>query len=164
VSERTILTAADGLSLLGRQWHSALTGLCVWHPNGQSGTLLHLSAETAPVLRISLDRTLDTHDQVTPMRSPFVISCVRLTFFPGEWLARMWLAAAWAGYAQHEALELVTFGGIAVLDPHREPYSENPWNRGLRAGFPPVLSPETLVTALAVVMPEADARKLAGLG
>lgn len=161
--ERTILTFADRLSLLGKQWRSALAGLRVWHPNGTSTTLLHLSADVEPVLKISLDKITDTRDLVTEMRSPFVISCVRLTYFPGATIARRWLAAGWAGYVAHEALELVTFGGDSVLDPHAEPYPDAPGNRGLRDGFPSVLTPDSLVRALAVVMSEDDARRIAGV-
>lgn len=149
-TEHTTLTASDHVTDLGRRWFDALFGIVARHPNGLSRTLLTISSDD--VLTVALDRTLDTRDLATEMRAPFVISCVRLTFFPGEQRAREWFAAAFAGYVMHEALELVTFGGRAVLDPHAEPYATSPANRCLRDGFPPVLTDETLARAMKVVL------------
>jgi len=157
VTELTAFTYADRLSPLGAQWRDALLPLRVWHPNGISTALLHLSGDVHPVLKISLDRTVDTRDQVTPMRSPFVISCVRLTYFPGETLARQWFAAGWAGYCLHEAQELVTIDGAAVLDPHAAPFA---FDRGLRDGLPPELTPVTMIRSLAVAMSMESAIEL----
>jgi len=146
-----MLTCAERLSLLGELWRDALAPLVVRHPNRASEVRLHLSGDVEPILKVSLDAVMDTRDQVTPMRSPFVISCVRLTFWPGSRRAREWFAAGWSGYVQHEALELVTLDGAAVLDPHEEPYATNPNNRGLRDGLPPVLTEATIARAMAVV-------------
>lgn len=145
----TRIVTADRVSALGLQWFTALSGLSIRHPNGRSRVLLEVSADD--VLKIALDSTLDTRDLQTPMRSPFVIACVRLRCWPGEVAAREWFAAGFAGYCMHEALELVTCGGAPVLDPHREPYATNPANASLRHGFPPVLTNETLARAMKVV-------------
>ena len=147
--------------MIAQRWLTALSSLDVRHPNGRSKVLLTTDGD---MLTVALDATIDTRDGVTPMYSPFVIGCVRLDCWPGTRLARQWFAAAFAGYCQHEALELVTFGGLPVLDPHAQPYETNPCNRGLRDGFPPVLTMETLALALGVVMPMADAWALVGAG
>lgn len=154
-----MITCADHLTPIGAAWRDALAGLAVRHPNAVSRCMLTLSSDD--VLKVAVDVIADTRDQVTPMRSPFVIACVRLTYFPGPELAHQWFAAAWSGYVQHETLELVTFGGVAVLDPHADPYASIPQNRGLRDGFPPVLTPETLTRALAVCMEYEHAVRLA---
>lgn len=132
------------------QWRVALADVVLRHPNGRSMPVLRLIDGSPSSLYVGLDRTWctsDGHEMVD-----FAISTVKLTYFPGEVLARAWFAAAWVGYLQHEALELVTVGGRAVLDPHAEPYVLNPVNRGLRDGFPVELTPLTLRRALRLVM------------
>lgn len=147
-SEWTTVVVADRASSLALAWYEALAMLSVRHPNGRSRVLLTIVDD---VLKIALDETLDTRDMRTPMRSPFVISCVRLACWPGADRARQWFAAGWAGYCVHEALELVTFGGRAVIDPHADPYPNALGNRGLRDGFPAVLTEETLSRAMTVI-------------
>lgn len=141
-------------------WRAALADVVLRHPNGRSRPVIRVSDGALPSLYVGLDRawcTTDGHEMVD-----FAISTVRLTYFPGEALARAWLAAAWVGYLQHEALELVTVDGRAVLDPHAEPYVLNPVNRGLRDGFPVELTPLTLRRALRLVM-SVDAVERLGL-
>jgi hypothetical protein len=91
--------------------------------------------------------------------TPFIISDVRLTFFPGMTLARKWMAAAWAALGAHESLELCTVGNLVdrPLDPHAEPYEADV---PLRVGFPPLLTPESMERALRVVMEPAHAQAL----
>ena len=147
---------------LTRQWMAALFDLVVRHPNTLSTPVLTLVDAPEPVLRVELDYTSDSRDPIQRFEN-FVISNVTLSYFPGTVLARKWFAAAWAGYVSHEALELVTIGGLTSrpLDPHESPYPLNPWNRGLRDGLPVRLTPESLIQSLAVVMPIADAKHLA---
>lgn len=137
-----------------RLWAGALAPLVIRHPNPAARPTVTLSThEGVALLTLEVADALDTRTDEPHPANPLLISQVRLSYFPGAALARVWLAAAWAGLAQHEALELVTMGERIVLNPHAEPHRETPWNRGLRDGLPPMLTPETLVTALAVVMP-----------
>lgn len=133
---------------LVKQWRDALADLVVRHPNRASR--VSIEVDDRANLRIALDQTRDSRDPEVVL-SPFVISNVKLTFFPGVKIARAWLAAAFAGYVQHEALELVTVGDLTTrpLDPHEPPFT---FDRGLRKGLPVELTPETLVESLAVVM------------
>lgn len=146
---------------LYRLWGAAIRKTVVRHPNHEARPILDLRPDTAPLLVWSIENHRDTRDTRDVKWEAFTLSNIRLTFWPGERLAIAWIAAAWAGYLQHEALELVTVDGENPLDPHRQPYPLNPWNRGLRDGMPPELTPETLVRALAVVMPEDEARRMA---
>jgi hypothetical protein len=142
-------------------WRDALAGLEVRHPNGRSNVVLRVLDGEPPSLYVGLDQTWCT--RTGELWAPFTVSCVRLTYWPGAQLAQQWFAAAWSGYLQHEALELVTLAGdrnARVLDPHAEPYATNPVNRGLRDGFPVELTPESLLDTLALVMPRADAVRL----
>lgn len=109
---------------------------------------------------VAIDNHCDTRGKNDSLWSSFEISNVRLTFFPGVTLARMWIAAAWAGYIQHEALELVEVDGVNPLDPHAQPDNAIPQNRGLRDGLPPVLNRNTLIDGLAVVMDREHAVRL----
>lgn len=136
-------------------WRGALDGLFVRHPD----------PDALPYWLVSDDGHLhvgcgNVHDTLTGAVRDLPVASVRLTYFPGDGLARRWFAAGWAGYVTHEALELVKYEGRPPLDPHEEPYATNPFNRGLRDGFPPVLTPGSLERALAVVMDPADARKV----
>lgn len=152
-------------SELVRLWADALAPLRVRHPDRSATPEVTISAsgDTA-LLTLRVHNATDTATDRPHHRNPLLISAVRLTYFPGVRLARQWFAAAWAGLAQHEALELVTIGeGLHPLDPHTEPYERNPWNRGLRDGFPAVLTPDTLRKALAVVMDPGFADALVSL-
>jgi hypothetical protein len=143
-------------------WRSALSALEVRHPNGRSRAVLHVSDGHPPMLYVGLDETSCTRTGET--KRDFAISTVRLTYFPGVEVAQKWFAAAWVGYLQHEALELVTLAAdrdVTILDPHAEPYPKNPVNRGLREGFPLELTQDTLCRTLALVMPWMDAAALA---
>ena len=143
---------------LSALWRAALNALDVRHPNGRSNVLLRVTDGEAPMLHIGLDETTCTLTGA-PKRN-FCISNVRLTYWPGTRIAQVWFAAAWSGYLQHEGLELVSLAGDRsqkVLDPHAEPYQTNPWNRGLRDGFPVELTPATLLATLRVVMEPAAA-------
>lgn len=146
------------MTTIAEQWERALRPLEVRHPNGRSRCVLRVSDGDPPTLYIGLDETTCTKDGHV-MRD-FAISSVALCYFPGEALARQWFAAGFVGYLQHEALELVTLAGAPVLDPHAEPYPENPYNRGLRNGFPVELNPATLFETLLLVMPEDRALQL----
>jgi hypothetical protein len=152
--------AVDGgelLSDLAHRWAVALQPCIVRHPSG-AVVRLTLTDGAVPVLRIELDEHRDSRDPARIMRR-FIYSNVSLTYFPGARLAREWLAAAWSGAMQHEALELVTVGNLVdrPLDPHAEPFA---FDRGLRDGLPVHLTPETLERALCVVMAPEAARAL----
>lgn len=141
-------------------WKRALREIVLRHPNGRSKVMLRIDNVFAgPTLYVGLDETTSTRDPDKVMHN-FTISNVQLTFSPPDYLIHQWLAAAWVGYLQHEALELVTVGKRNPLDPHEEPYPTNPYNRGLRDGFPPVLTPETMFDTLTIVMSSTEARRL----
>lgn len=143
-------------------WYDALRSVVVRHPNGISRPVLRLvDGGVVPHLYVGLDVTTDTSDPTKTFRD-FAISTVELLVWPGEQIARAWFAAAWVGYLQHEALELVTVGDLKTkcLDPHAEPYTTNPANRGLRVGFPVHLTWDALVDTLALVMGHDEAVKM----
>lgn len=150
------------MSELATQWMHALSPVIVRHPSSFSTPKLELTPGPPVHLHFALDRAHDTSDPKKEMRRPFRIASVELTYFPGVHLARAWLAAAWCGYLQHEALELVSVGDLKTkaLDPHAAPYETNPQNRGLREGMPVKLTPETLERSLCVVMDPEHARAL----
>ncbi len=137
------------------QWREALDELKVVHPDRRCTPILNLVPNPLR-LEVSLDRAWSTRTGEF-LRSPFKISTVYLTFFPGKKLAQQWFAAAWAGYLQHEALEYTSAGSANPLDPHTEPYDTNPFNRGLRDGFPVELTVATLHKALETVMSRIQA-------
>lgn len=145
---------------LADQWREALADLEVKHPNPLARPKLLVHGIEDATLTVSIEQHRDTRGVNDTLWSEFPISNVRLTFFPGEKMARIWIAAAWAGYLQHEALELVSVGDENPLDPHQQPYPLNPWNRGLRDGFPPVLDRDTLIASLAVVMDREHAIRM----
>lgn len=149
-------------SPLAQQWHAAIEPVILRHPQAASTVLLQLDATMPPVLHFALDRAFDTGDPTKVLRSPFAIASVRLCYFPGVALARAWLAAAFVGYLQHEAFELVTIGDLKtpVLNPHADGYPDCPANRGLKHGMPSLLTQETLRATLAVVLGEAEAARL----
>jgi hypothetical protein len=139
-------------------WRVALTPVVLRHPNGWSQPVLRFIDGDPPQLYVGLDSTACTRDGHTMI--DFAISTVALTFFPGVRLAQAWLSVAWVGYLQHEALELATVDGRAVLDPHAAPYVSNAVNRGLRCGFPERLTHETIVTAFELLMPRSEAEQM----
>ncbi len=145
---------------LYEKWASALRDLDVRHPRDGAVPTLKLIEGVPPSLQVSVREHACNVTGGSIDELP--VSTVRLTFWPGITLARQWIAAAWAGYLQHEALELVTVGERTErpLDPHREPYATNPYNRGLRDGFPVELTWGSLERALAVVMDPIHARSL----
>jgi hypothetical protein len=149
-----------GESPLFVAWRDAIAPMRLRHPNRTSVVRLRLIDAATPLLVFSLDKTTDT---TAPDRElcNFQISTVTLTYFPGVALAQAWVAAAWVGYLQHEALELVTVGDLVTrpLDPHAE---GNDYDRGLRTGLPIVLTPATLYEALVAVMPRRVAQRLVG--
>jgi hypothetical protein len=149
------------MGILADQWRTALARLVVRHPNGFSTPIIRVHYGNPPVLHVGLDvaQCTATRERILD----FTVSNVKLSFFPGTDLARAWLAAAWVGYLQHEALELVTIDDFQtkVLDPHAEPYAANPVNRGLREGFPLELTHSTMVKTLALVMGWYEAERYA---
>ena len=150
-----VVTGRNGS--LTRQWADALEHVIVRHPNRSITPILTLDDGPMPNLHFELDSnpSSNSDEAITPFR----ITNVKLAFFPGEKLARMWLAAAWACFLQHEALELVTVGDFRTraLDPHE--------NRGrldhvFHTGLPFTLTPEALENALATAIPRAEAQQL----
>lgn len=133
--------------MLSQEWAEALQGLTIRHPNPGIEVVCTLTPSDPPVLAIACPNTLDTRDG-TPIPN-FVVSNVTLSYFPGPELARIWLVCAWVGYLQHEGLELAIYQGQRVLDPHAPPFQ---YDRGLRQGFPVILTPESLAQTLEVVM------------
>lgn len=154
---RLALVAGRDPSPLFAQWRDALSSMKIEHLNLESVVEVKIMDERPPLLQFGLDWTRDT---VTgKRRDRFIVSSVRLAYFPGAPLARAWLAAAFAGYCLHEALELVSVDGVRPLDPHEEithghRLDPHPYDRGLRDGFPLVLTPESLIRSLCVVMDE----------
>lgn len=155
---RIEVTGVQPWSELTQQWADALRDVVIRHPNGRSKTIVTLIDAPEPTLMLWLDETRDSRDGSKRMPR-FVISNVRLTFFPGVELARKWLAAAFSAYCLHEAQECVTIGDFVTrpLDPHADLgdgfYG---YDKGLRDGLPVALTRETMRRTLDVVMyPEA---------
>lgn len=142
---------------LTRQWAAALEHVIVRHPNRAITPLLTLDDATEPNLHFELDANPSSDsDEVI---APFRITNVRLSYFPGARLAQQWLAAAWACFLQHEALELVTVGDLKTraLDPHE---TRDRLDHVFHTGLPFTLTPETLLKALTTAIPHADAVRL----
>lgn len=145
------------------KWVGSLQDIVLRHPSRDSVPVMSLIDGPEPTLCLYLKETRDSRDWSVRM-ARFVISNVKLTYHPGDDLARKWLASAWAGYIQHEALELCTIGGTVErpLCPHTETspgcYA---YDRGLRDGLPVELNHATLIRSLAVVMPLEAAIALA---
>lgn len=138
---------------LAELWRAALAKLRIRHADREAKPVLEILDAVLPSLVVSVKNTRDT---VTDERlGSLMVSTVQLTYWPGEAVALRWLAAAWTGYCQHEALELVTLeDGTRPIDPHAAPR----FDRGLRNGLPVVLTPETLMqTFLAVAPPDVAA-------
>ena len=134
-------------SSLGDQWAAALRPMVIRHPDPAPTVELELTTSSVPSLCFRLDSHRDTVDD-SKKHTPFLVSTVALTYFPGDRLARAWVAAAWTGYVMHEALELVTVDGVRPIDPHRDATHDT----CLRDGLPVLLTPETLRRTLGVVM------------
>jgi hypothetical protein len=138
---------------LTRLWAGALEHVIVRHPNRGITPRLTLDDSTSPVIYFELDQNPSSNsDEII---SPFIITNVMLTFFPGIEAARAWLAAAWACFLQHEALELVTIGDFMTraLDPHQ---SREALNHVFHTGLPSHLTPESLRAALLTAIPAHD--------
>lgn len=133
---------------LADQWRAAVARLRVRHADREAIPVFDVLDGDPPSLFVGVTNTRDT---VTDERLPMLaVSTVSLTYWPGEAVALRWLAAAWAGYQQHEALELVTLeDGTRPIDPHAAPR----FDRGLRHGLPVTLTPETLRQTFLAVMP-----------
>ena len=134
---------------LAEKWADALRDVVIRHPDPRSTVELVLTAADPPRLLFRLDVAHDTTDPMKEMR-PLNVSTVRLHYFPGVRVARMWVAAAWTSYLMHELLELVTIGDLTTrpIDPHANADQD----KCIRDGLPTELTPETLRTALLVVM------------
>ncbi len=152
-----MLTVTGRSGELTRQWADALEHVIVRHPNRSITPMLTLDDGTEPNLHFELDANPSSDSDETI--APFRITNVRLSFFPGVRAARAWLAAAWACFLQHEALELVTIGDLCtrVLDPHE---NRERLDYVFHIGLPFVLTPESLLNALATVIPRVEAMEL----
>lgn len=142
---------------LTRQWADALEHVIVRHPNRGITLMLTLDDGAEPMLHFELDANPSSDsDEII---SPFRITNVRLSYFPGAELAQKWLAAAWGCFLQHEALELVTVGDLKTraIDPHE---SRARLDHVFHTGLPFTLTPETLLGALATAIPISDAMQL----
>jgi hypothetical protein len=151
------LTVTGRTNELTRRWADALDGVIVRHPNRGITPLMTLDDGAEPSLHFELDSNPSSDaDEVI---SPFRITNVRLTYFPGIAVARAWLAAAWGCFLQHEALELVTVGDLRtrVLDPHA---TRATLDYVFHTGLPFALTPASLLAALATAIPRADAVRL----
>lgn len=153
-----VVTGRNGI--LTRQWADALEHVIVRHPNRNITPVLTLDDGPMPNLHFELDHnpSSDSDEDIAPFR----ITNVKLSFFPGVKLARMWLAAAWACFLQHEALELVTVGDFRTraLDPHE---TRGRLDHVFHTGLPFTLTPESLEAALATAIPRDEARQLMSL-
>jgi hypothetical protein len=141
---------------MSSNWKNAVDNVVIRHLDWHSIPELELEGDTLHF------KVRNAHDTVTgEVREILAISSVRLTFWPGFPVATAWIAAAWAGYVQHEALELVTFKDMRTrpLDPH----GPEKFDRGLRAAIPAVLTRETMRRAFLAVMDEEVADELMGL-
>lgn len=156
-----MLTVTGRTRELTRLWADALEHVIVRHPNRAITPLLTLDDGAEPVLHFELDHNPSSNDDTTI--APFRITNVRLTYFPGVAIARAWLAAGWACFLAHEALELVTIGDhrTRALDPHE---TRDRLDYVFHTGLPPALTPETLLAALVTAIPLDDARALIAQG
>ncbi len=144
------------LSPLCQQWYGALLSMSIRHPNRTSIVVLTLQDDALfPTLTFGLDAHTCTVTGAPFV--PFPIATVSLRYFPGARIAQAWVAAAFAGFSQHESLELITADGVRPIDPHGADLAHS---RGLHVGLPSQLTPATLLAALCVVMNEDAARRL----
>ena len=144
-----ITVEGDRVGSLASNWVTSLADLCVRYPDRSRAVRIRVLCHSdVPSLEVGLVDQIDSTDDAKVIHR-FIVSTTRLTYFPGKRLARAWLAAAWAGYVQHEALELVADTmGVRPIDPH----SRVELDRGLRDGFPADLTPASLLATLRVVM------------
>jgi hypothetical protein len=152
-----MITVTGRVHELTRQWADALECIIVRHPNRSITPILTLNDNVEPNLHFELDYNPSSNsDEII---SPFRITNVRLTYFPGVKTARAWLAAAWGCFLQHEALELVTIGDLKtrVLDPHE---TRARLDHVFHMGLPFSLTPDSLLDALATAIPRSDAMEL----
>lgn len=154
---RVRLTVTGRSFEMTRLWADALKDVIVRHPNRNITVLLTLDDGQEPNLHWELDANPSSNSD--ELIAPFRITNVRLTFFPGVSVARQWIAAAWACFLQHEALELVTVGDLQArcLDPHE---TRERLDHVFHTGLPFTLTPETLLSALATAIPRDDAMRL----
>ena len=140
-----------------RPWADALADVIVRHPNRNLRPILHLQDGHVPVMLFELESNVSSDDDA--VIAPFPITNVNLAHFPGVRAARAWIAAAWACFAHHEAMELVTVGDLRtrVLDPH-EPGTR--FEHMFNVAFPRRLTPESLLAALCTAIPRAEAEQL----
>ena len=137
------------ITTLRERWEAVVASVKVLHIDPTCTPVLEVFGnDDLPTLLVAVRHARDTLDQNRRI-AQLNVSCVNLTYWPGATLAERWIAAAWSGYIQHEALELVTVAGIRPLDPHGSPPD---FDRGLRCGLPVDLTPKTLERTLALVM------------
>lgn len=148
------------MSDLAQRWTDAVAQVRVRHIDPTCEPVIQVTGAGEPSLYIGVRHARDTLDQDRRI-GQLGVSTVRLTYWPGSVVAQAWLAAGWAGYITHEALELVDVAGIRCLDPHREPIE---FDRGLRKGLPPILTPATLLETLELVMSPGIARQFVAQG
>jgi hypothetical protein len=144
-------------SELARRWCAALSGLVIRHHDPAVRVEVAITDEELPQLSLTVFNCVDTSVPHEKRLESLAISTVRLTHWPGEDLAGIWMAVAWAGYLQHEALEMVSTAGVRCLDPHAArdaPHRLRPYavDRGLRDGLPVELTPDSLRRALETAM------------
>lgn len=151
-----LVVAPGPLGPVAAAWAGALRDVVIVHPDPRSAVELHLADGDPPSLQVTVINAHDTLDDARTFPR-FAISSVALACWPGERAARAWIAAAWAGYMQHESLERVTVHGERPLDPHLPPHD---YDRGLRHGLPPRLTLETLRRTLLLSMDEAAADQI----
>jgi hypothetical protein len=144
-------------SKLTRLWADALADVIIRHPDRSVTPLITLDDDPEPVLHMELDAVANNETDETI--SPFRITNVRLTYWPGVRAARAWLSAAWLAFMAHEALELVTVGDIKTrcLDPHA---SRAALDHVFHTGMPFALTPETMLAALCLAVPRQEAEAL----
>lgn len=124
-----------------------------------------LLAGDPPQLALHVENTIETTKHDGTRLARLNVATTSLAWWPGARLFRTWLAVAWAGYIQHEALELVMADGVRLYDPHvpiasghrLSPYAHD---RGLRDGFPPELTRDTMLRALCTAMDREVAEQL----
>ena len=144
---------------LAEQWRGVVAKLRVRHHDREARPVFEIHDAAQPALFVAVENTRDTVTNERLGRLP--VSTVTLTYWPGETVALRWLAAAWAGYIQHEALELVTLeDGTRPIDPH----GDVKYDRGLRHGLPIELTPATLLQTFEAVMPPDVAKEMAHAG
>jgi len=135
---------------LGDTWRAALADVVIRHHDSRVTVRFEVTGDDDPYLHMRVENCLDSGYREEVRWPSLAVSSVKLTYFPGVAEARAWLAAGYAGYMMHEALELVTLGGDPtkrVFDPHAGPEND----KGLRRGLPVILTPETLEAAMSIV-------------